>query len=66
MEDREFTELELRAMLDAATALQPDPVAGRWRAFTRHRGRRWIVIVEPDISLQALVVVTAFPTRRPR
>jgi predicted TIM-barrel fold metal-dependent hydrolase len=34
---------------------------GRWVIETRHRGRAWEVIVEPDLERQLLVVVTAYP-----
>ena len=64
MLDRGFTEIELRALLEDAIGLHPDPGPGRWRVETTHRGRPWRVIVEPDFLLQVLVVVTAFPTGR--
>ena len=61
MEDRRFTEIDLRATLSRAAGLQRDAVFGRWLVETRHRGRRWSVIVEPDPVLRVLVVVTAYP-----
>lgn len=61
MEDRRFTEIDLRAMLSRAARLRPDPLPGRWLVETRHRRRRWRVIVEPDSALRVLVVVTAYP-----
>jgi hypothetical protein len=61
MQDRSFTELDLRAMLDSASGYRRDVVAGRWVVETRFRRKRWEVIVEPDESLILLVVVTAFP-----
>ena len=61
MDDRRFTEIDLRAMLSRAAELQRDAVSGRWLVETRHRGRRWRVIVEPDPALKVLVVVTAYP-----
>jgi hypothetical protein len=61
MEDRDFTEIDLRQMLEQAQRYGPDVVAGRWIIATRHRRRRWEVIVEPDADEQLLVVVTAYP-----
>ena len=61
MVDREFTEVDLRAMLDAATGLRADVEPGRWVIQTRHDGRPWEVIVEPLEAEQTLLVITAFP-----
>jgi hypothetical protein len=61
MEDRRFTEVDLRAMLNNATGLREDEVAGRWVVLARHRRRRWEIIVEPDRQLRVLVVITAYP-----
>jgi len=61
MEDRGFTEVELRVTLVRARRLSPDIVPGRWRALTSLRQRRWDVIVEPDPEVRRLVVVTAYP-----
>jgi hypothetical protein len=61
MDDRRFTELDLRRMLEGATGYRPDVVEGRWVIETRHRRRPWEVIVEPDRERQLLVVVTAYP-----
>ncbi|MBI4608969.1 MAG: hypothetical protein HY726_08175 [Candidatus Rokubacteria bacterium] len=36
-------------------------VNGRWVIETRHRGKAWEVIVEPDHERRLLVVVTAYP-----
>lgn len=60
MEDREFSEVELREMLEDATRLERDHVPGRWLAFTRHRGRPWNVVLEPDFDDISLVVITAY------
>jgi hypothetical protein len=38
MEDRGFSEVELRTMLEHTSRLEPDHVPGRWLAFTRHAG----------------------------
>jgi hypothetical protein len=48
MDDRCFTELDLRRMLERATGYRPDVLEGRWAIETRHRRRPWEVIVEPD------------------
>jgi len=64
MEDREFTEIDLRDMLDRATGLRPDLLVGRWVIETRHVRTRWEVIVEPDSGKEVLVVITAYPLTR--
>ena len=61
MEDRRFTEIDLRRMLERATGYREDIVDGRWVIDTKHRGKEWEVIVEPDFERQLLVVVTAYP-----
>lgn len=63
MEDRDFTELDLRAMLERAESYQPSVVEGRWVVSTRHHGARWAVVVEPDSNAHLLVVVTAYPVK---
>ena len=61
MEDRDFSEVDLRRMLAVASRYLPDVVLGRFAVDTRHSARRWIVIVEPDAAEQLLVVITAYP-----
>jgi hypothetical protein len=61
MEDRRFTEIDLRRMMQHATGYRRDIVRGRWVIETRHRRQRWEVLVEPDSAAQILVVVTAYP-----
>ncbi len=61
MEDRGFTEVELRVMLVRARRLKRDVAPRRWRVLTSLRQRRWEIIVEPDPDVRRLVVVTAFP-----
>jgi len=61
MEDRSFTELDLRAMLEAAVGYRKDVTPGRWIIEARQGRRVWEVIVEPDESLKILVVITAYP-----
>jgi hypothetical protein len=64
MEDRSFTEVDLRRMLEKARGHRPDVVEGRWAVVTPHRGRPWEVIVEPDPIEKLLVVVTAYAVER--
>lgn len=64
MEDRAFTEVDLRTMLEQAQGYRPDRVAGRWVIETWHRRAPWAVIVEPDLLDQLLVVITASPVER--
>jgi len=61
MLDRDFNEIDLRAMLERATGYRSDVVQGRWVIDTRHRRRKWEIIVEPDEPVELLVVVTAYP-----
>jgi uncharacterized protein DUF4258 len=61
MVDREFTEVDLRRMLQHATDYRRDIVPGRWVVLARHRRQPWHVIVEPDFDAELLVVVTAYP-----
>lgn len=48
-------------MLERVSSHREDVVEGRGVIETRHRGRAWEVIVEPDWERQLLVVVTAYP-----
>ena len=61
MDDRRFTEIDLRRMLERASGYHQDVVDGRWVIEAKHRGKAWEVIVEPDFERQLLVVVTAYP-----
>jgi hypothetical protein len=61
MDDRRFTEIDLGRMLQRASGYREDVVEGRWVVETRHRGKAWEVIVEPDQERRLLVVVTAYP-----
>lgn len=62
MEDRDFSEVELRDMLERGTSYRADLIEGRWVIETKHRGQRWEVIVEPDTDERLLVVITAYQT----
>lgn len=61
MEDRDFTELDVRRMLSGASGLGPDIVPDRWVIETRHRRKPWEVIVERDPDAQLLIVIAAYP-----
>lgn len=61
MVDRDFTEGDLRTMLVDASGFRPDYEPKRWVIETRHYGRSWEIIVEPDRSERVLVVVTGYP-----
>ena len=61
MEDRRFTEVDLRAMLEGAAGYRKDIAPGRWVIKARRGRRPWEIIVEPDESLEILVVITAYP-----
>ena len=60
MVDRDFTEVDLRTMLEEATGIDADVEPGRWIVETSLENRAWHVIVEPDKILEILVVITAF------
>lgn len=64
MDDRDFTEVDLRSMLQRAHGFKDDVVEGRFVIATDHRGAAWEVIVEPDEIDHLLVVVTAYPVSR--
>jgi len=59
MEERGFTEVDLRGMLADSHAVI-GPYRGRWTALTRLNRRPWAVVLEPDAGLEAIFVVTAF------
>lgn len=60
MIDRNFNETDIREMLEAANDYRTDHEPGRFVIVTRHAGRPWEVIVEPDHRAQLLVVITAY------
>ena len=60
MDDRRFTEIDLRAMLENAAGLRTDTESGRWIVETRFRNHNWEVVVEPDQEARVLVVITAY------
>lgn len=60
MEERGFTEIDVREMLQTAVGFHPDVVSGRFLIEASQRGSTWHVIVEPDAEENLLVVVTAY------
>lgn len=60
MEERGFTEIDLRAMLQRARSHRPNHVEGRHVIETTDSDSRWEVIVEPDAEDRLLVVITAY------
>lgn len=61
MEDRGFSEIDLRVMVQQAHSHRRDVLRGRVVLNTRHRSRAWEVIVEPDAVRRTLVIITAYP-----
>lgn len=60
MEDRDFSEVEVRHMLERAAGYRADLLEGRWVVETKHGKQRWEVIVEPDTDEEFLAVITAY------
>jgi hypothetical protein len=58
---RGLAEVELRSMMETASALEAARHRGRWLVRTRHAGKPWVVVVEPDEVARKLMVVTAYP-----
>lgn len=61
MVQRDFTEIDLREMLNRARRYRADMVEGRWVIETRHRRKDWEIVIEPDPEERWLVVITAYP-----
>lgn len=64
MEERGVSEVEVHSMLQRASGYSPSVVENRFMIETTHRGRPWIVIVEPDPDERLLVIVTVYESRR--
>jgi hypothetical protein len=60
MEQRCVTEVDVRAMLERATSFEPSVVEGRFMIPVTLQNRPWMVIVEPDLDEQLLVLVTVY------
>jgi hypothetical protein len=54
-------EVDLRHMLRVATGYHRDVVRGRWVIGTKHPRRQREIVKEPDIPVQRLMVVIAYP-----
>jgi hypothetical protein len=59
MIDRDFSEAELRLMMEVANGLRSGSSPGRWNVETVHHGDAWEVVVEPDELDRVIVVITA-------
>jgi hypothetical protein len=57
---RDFTEIELRRMMEHASNFREDRHEGRWILDTRFREKAWEVIVEPMADEVKLEVITAY------
>jgi Domain of unknown function (DUF4258) len=62
MVQRNFTEIDLRKMLDSTYEIQQDMVGGRWVVKTQYHDANWEVIVEPDYEELVQVIITAYST----
>jgi hypothetical protein len=60
MEERQVTDVDLRAMLERASRLEPSVASRRFLVHTRHAGRPWVIVVEPETDTRLLAVVTAY------
>ncbi|MCH7547532.1 MAG: DUF4258 domain-containing protein [Planctomycetes bacterium] len=60
MLDRDFSEVELRAMLEDAEGYRPSVMHGRYLITTHLADAPWEVVVEPDHLESALTLVTAY------
>ena len=60
MIDRGFSETGLRLMLESASGYRPSSTAGRFVILCPFEAQSWEVVVEPDESLQSLLIITAY------
>jgi hypothetical protein len=65
MEERQFSEVELRTLIAKATRVSGARRPGRFIVACRHQAGPWTVVIEPDPAAQLLFVVTAFPRTSP-
>lgn len=61
MLDRGFNEVDLRTMLERPRGVESVRGSGRWLIHCLHDACRWIVVVEPLLDEEIVVVVTAYP-----
>lgn len=64
MEDRAFSEVDLRRMLEHARGHRADILEGRFVIDAKHAAQPWEVIVEPDEVRSLLMVITAYPVEQ--
>jgi len=60
MEDRDFTEIDLRSMLHSVSSVRRHELPERWIVRSRWKRQLWNVILELDHERQEIVVVTAY------
>ena len=60
MTDRGCSETGLRLMLESASGYRPSSTAGRFVILRPLEAQSWEVVVEPDESLQSLLIITAY------
>ena len=60
MQERGFTEIDLRQMLDDAAGYRASATPGRFLIQTALGSAPWEVVVEPDELDRLLIVVTAY------
>jgi hypothetical protein len=62
MVQRNFTEIDIRTMLENAIQIKQDHNQhGRWIIVSKLDKVMWEIIVEPDIEEQLIILITAFP-----
>lgn len=64
MKERGFTEIDVRTILEEATAASPSRREGRWMVPGQLQRRTWVVVVvvvEPEPAERLTYVVTAYP-----
>lgn len=60
MLDRQFSETDLRQMLETWRACRPSEEPGRYVIATTFDQREWEVVVEPLADRQVVLVITAY------
>lgn len=59
MEERGVSDVDLRMMLQGSSSIKPGR-PGRWQVESRHAGRRWTIVLEPDLEDRLVFVVTVY------
>jgi hypothetical protein len=60
MIERDFSEADLRLMMEVANGLRSSESIGRWNVETSRLGDQWEIVVEPDVLDRVIVVITAY------